>query len=62
MGAGGEQMGEEQRDENLPGELCVRAVTRLDPRDPGDHRAGFVTHLHRLCHIRRIPLGRAVAS
>ena len=56
MGARGEQMREEQRDDDLPRELRVRAVTRLDPREPGEHRAGFVTHLHRLCHIRRIPL------
>ena len=57
-----EEMGEEQRDHDLPRELGVRPVAGLDPREPGDDRAHFVTHLHRHCHIRRIPLPRPVAS
>jgi hypothetical protein len=55
-------MREEQRDDDLPCELRMRAVTRLDSREPDEDRAGIVTHLHRICHIRRIPLRPAVAS
>ena len=62
VGACGEQVREEQRDHDLPRELCVRAVTGLESRDPGEHRAGFVTHLCQQFYIRRIPLHPPVAS
>jgi hypothetical protein len=62
VGASGDKVREEERDDHLASKLRMRPVTRLEPRDPGEHRAGFVTHPHRLCHIRRIPLDRPVAS
>jgi hypothetical protein len=58
----GEELGQEDRQHDLPSRLRVRAAPGLDPRHPGEHRAGIVAHLHQDSHMRRLPPGCLVRS
>ena len=60
--AGGDELRDQDREDDLARELGLRTAPPLGAQCPGEERAEIATHLRKSCHSGRIRPARAVRS